>query len=619
MFFVFGTVNKVQAATYEDTFTSQVIDNNYPAQYGDVSWTENIETNTSIVVKVRTDSSSDMSGATAWDSCSAVTNNTDISSNDCVSDNDRYLQYQVTLGTDNLANTPTFYDISFETNVSVLISSKYNTDDSTNQFSDLTWAETLNDGDVFFQVRSSADGSTWSDWCGVDNATSTCNTESFFTNFNFSDIDDLFSDMSNDQYMQYKAILVADSVGDVNTPEVSQIDFEYSPPTTISRTYEDTYTSKVYNVGTPISYGKAYWSAYIPSDTSFVVKIRTSTSSDMTSISTPDWTTCDYITNDSDISSNNCVTDGEQYVQYQVTLGTDDLSKTPTMYFMGIYAENDGSNLLSSIYDTGAQANVMSGPSWDESFTYAGVITLYMRTASTSSALESSSWSEIASSSAPSGALTTGCTKVGDTVSCDSSVIPDSMKDVTDERYFQYKLNFQDIRGGTTTVSSVSMVYVVNARPEVRNFSFATSTAGTIGLSYEARDADTDGGTYTPYELSPSFEYTLDGGSTWYDATEGCFTSGTYDNKTVATGTWSGPYTTTWTPKCEASTGSGKYSTTTQVRITLDDNEAALNTVTSVTSEFVLDTTSPVPAADAILIDARLAVDSQAVPVTLEA
>lgn len=106
LFFVFANIEEVRAATYEDTFTSQIIDNNYPSQYGLVSWTDNIEANTSIVVKVRTDSSSDMSGATAWASCDAVTNNTDISSNNCVTDNERYLQYQVILGTNDLSVTP---------------------------------------------------------------------------------------------------------------------------------------------------------------------------------------------------------------------------------------------------------------------------------------------------------------------------------------------------------------------------------------------------------------------------------------------------------------------------------------------------------------------------------
>lgn len=50
------------------------------------------------------------------------------------------------------------------------------------------------------------------------------------------------------------------------------------------------------------------------------VRIRTSDSVDMTGA--PDFSSCDSITSGSDISSNNCVTDGERYVQYQVSLAS---------------------------------------------------------------------------------------------------------------------------------------------------------------------------------------------------------------------------------------------------------------------------------------------------------
>jgi hypothetical protein len=65
----------------------------------------------SVTVKIRTDNSEDMSGATAWGTCNAITSGTDISTNNCVTDSDRYIQYEVTLQPSG-ATTPVFEDIS---------------------------------------------------------------------------------------------------------------------------------------------------------------------------------------------------------------------------------------------------------------------------------------------------------------------------------------------------------------------------------------------------------------------------------------------------------------------------------------------------------------------------
>src|SRR3990167_5134370 len=52
-----------------------------------------------------------MVGATDFASCNAITSGTDISSNNCVTDTHRYIQYYVSL-TSVSANTPTFQDVS---------------------------------------------------------------------------------------------------------------------------------------------------------------------------------------------------------------------------------------------------------------------------------------------------------------------------------------------------------------------------------------------------------------------------------------------------------------------------------------------------------------------------
>ena len=98
--------------TSSESTTSSIFDATYGTAWGTLTWAATTPTNTTATVKVRTSNNSDMSGATAFASCSAITSGTDISSDSCVTDNHRYAQYQVTLTTSDGNNTPTFTSFS---------------------------------------------------------------------------------------------------------------------------------------------------------------------------------------------------------------------------------------------------------------------------------------------------------------------------------------------------------------------------------------------------------------------------------------------------------------------------------------------------------------------------
>ena len=151
-----------QAATYEDTFTSQVIDNHHDTvKYGTISWDADVPTpTTSLVVEVRAGNAtntSDSSWDTGWNTISA--------SGDAIQsglDNHRYFQYRLTLGTNDLSETPEVRSVTFTRNSSALYSSGYDTEDSRNVWEDISWSEDLNgSSDVAFQVRSSDNGTDW--------------------------------------------------------------------------------------------------------------------------------------------------------------------------------------------------------------------------------------------------------------------------------------------------------------------------------------------------------------------------------------------------------------------------------------------------------------------------
>jgi hypothetical protein len=99
------------------TLTSSIFDSGQGSNWGTLTYSGTTPTDTTITVKARTSNSSTMSGADDFSSCSAITSANDISSNICVTDTDRYIQYQVTLASSTLLVTPTFSDISitFET------------------------------------------------------------------------------------------------------------------------------------------------------------------------------------------------------------------------------------------------------------------------------------------------------------------------------------------------------------------------------------------------------------------------------------------------------------------------------------------------------------------------
>ncbi len=108
----YSVSTKETIVTSTAVLTSAIFDTTNAQSWGNLTYTAT-GNSASTTVKVRTDSSSDMSGATAFGSCTTITSGTDISGNGCVTDGDRYVQYEVTLTTDSITtSSPVFQDIS---------------------------------------------------------------------------------------------------------------------------------------------------------------------------------------------------------------------------------------------------------------------------------------------------------------------------------------------------------------------------------------------------------------------------------------------------------------------------------------------------------------------------
>lgn len=90
------------------TLTSAIYDTTLPAQWGTITLTTG-GTGT-IAVRARTDENDDMSTAPSFGSCDPITSGTDLTDNNCVTDLDQYIQYQVTLSATDTSTTPTFLE-----------------------------------------------------------------------------------------------------------------------------------------------------------------------------------------------------------------------------------------------------------------------------------------------------------------------------------------------------------------------------------------------------------------------------------------------------------------------------------------------------------------------------
>jgi hypothetical protein len=88
---------------------SNVFDTGYPTNWGNITYS--LLGSANVEVLARTDIDSSMVNASEWEECSSLSSGTDISSNACINDEDRYIQYKISIT--SASENFTFEDISF--------------------------------------------------------------------------------------------------------------------------------------------------------------------------------------------------------------------------------------------------------------------------------------------------------------------------------------------------------------------------------------------------------------------------------------------------------------------------------------------------------------------------
>ena len=223
------------------TFASSILDTVGPAGGGWGTMTWNNNANPTLSLKARTSNSATMTGAPAFSTCTAITKGADISSNSCVNDTHRYIQYEATFSTSNPTITPQFNDITIQflpytTTPQDLISSWYDTNDPANIFQDIIWVETLPAAtNVTFQLRTAPDAAgapgTPSVWCGSDNAAAGCSGSFTDPSGATETVDAELRTGSNDQWIQYKVTM--QSTNGNSSPTLTSVTLTYvvnAPP-----------------------------------------------------------------------------------------------------------------------------------------------------------------------------------------------------------------------------------------------------------------------------------------------------------------------------------------------------------------------------------------------------
>ncbi|KKR88750.1 MAG: Fibronectin type III domain protein, partial [Candidatus Wolfebacteria bacterium GW2011_GWB1_41_12] len=251
--------------------------------------------------------------------------------------------------------------------------------------------------------------------------------------------------------------------------------------------------------------------------------------------------------------------------------------------------------LISSRYDASDAANLIAKISWNETATSTtNKVRLQIR-----SSPDGSTWSEWC------GYADTGSTCAGTNYfDFDKNNVTlgtdNPLRNNNNDRYLQYKVRLESDSAGTAVADNVVITYVVNAAPQfdasygtngiLISSQIATSTDnnwGKMEIWHRVEDTDTLTGA-TPNKLATTFDYRLNSSAGWT-----AIPLANLNPSSTSTRIAANSYNTTSTIWDAPSQISGNYSTTTQIRVTANDSEAANNIASSTSAAFTLDTKVP--------------------------
>jgi len=448
--FALGTWGNEAKASYDGTVTFPVV--NLPDISSDletIDWTATIPAGSSLSVDFRAGNVEIPDGT--WTAWTAVNDGGSLSA----FNGSQYYQYRVSMSSADDINIPNLSDIKVgHYKDDILISSPYNVEDKIASLEGIHWTENLIGAtEVKFQIRTSGDGSSWSDWCGPDNGGVDCDTTSYFNDPSGGEaVDAMFQDNSNDQYLQYKVFLRPDGT---NVPVVSAMEVDYVVDYTVTREFAGTV---VFPVGSKTvatdNFETISWAATVPASSSLSVEFRAG------NVSTPDvtWTEWTAVNTGDSLST----FDGNQYYQYQILMSVSaGATEVPSVDDIAVsfFANN---NLISSPYDTTDDNIALKGLIWNETLLGSSDAKFQIRTSP-----DGATWTDWLG---PTGTVDYYSDFAG------AETLNPVHSSNSDDRYVQYKMFLLGGSGGAPTVSQVELNYDFdNSAPTIESITSATS------------------------------------------------------------------------------------------------------------------------------------------------
>jgi hypothetical protein len=556
--FCLGLVSDARAS-YNATLTFPVVDLATTPDFNTIDWTASAPTGSSLTVEFRAGNVATPDGT--WTAWTSVVNGGSLSTYN----GNQYYQYRVIMTSTDDINIPSLDDITVSTlGYNSLISSPYDKD-TIGELTSLQWTENLaGTTDVKFQVRTSPDGTSWTDWCGPDNATTGCDSTTYFTDPSGGEtVDAIFQDNSEDKYFQYKAFLQADGT---NIPTVSEVETNYAIDFSYTRSTAGTLTFDAETKPTNYDYGTINWNATVPLNTSLAVEFRAG------NVLVPDgtWTAWTGVTNGESLSTYN----GNQYYQYRVIMSTSDGNIIPSLDDLTVgFIIND--TLISSVYDTTDDNIALNGISWSENLPTGTEVKFQIRTSP-----DNTTWTDWLGP--------TGTTDYY-TDSSGAETLNSVHSSNSNDRYFQYKVFLSGGSGGAPIVSQVELNYDFdNTTPTIESITSTTAN----GEYREGENIDVTLNFNEPVTSAAGLTVDLDTGGTvsipaWTTAT--ATVSGTY---TVGAGETSADLTVTGITGTIRDVSTNGSEDPAYYNETVNPDHTASNL--GVNSDIVVDTTDPV-------------------------
>lgn len=212
-----------RATTYtpsSGTFTSSVVDLGQKSLPSTLDYSVTTPAGTTLTLDIRAGNTDTPDGTwTDWQT--SIADEGDISA----LNGNRYIQFRANLATTDETVTPSLDALTVNHSyygTGTLTSSVFDAGDVANLVYSMAWTETLPQGenDIRYQIRTSSDNATWTDWMGTDGTSG-----SYFSDNTGGDaLPAALNTGENDRYMQYKIELVGNSH---QTPTLSDATLTY--------------------------------------------------------------------------------------------------------------------------------------------------------------------------------------------------------------------------------------------------------------------------------------------------------------------------------------------------------------------------------------------------------